>query len=73
MFIHLATSLLITNPPTRLSAEMQKILHLSKDYSIGDWYFYQNHTEIQIYGSELCPYKLLKYVPMILFSLEYFR
>jgi len=52
---------------------MQKILHLSKDYSIGDWYFYQNHTVIRIYGCELSPYKLPKYVPMRLFSLEYFR
>jgi len=40
---------------------------------IGDWYFYQNHIEIRIYGCELCPYKLPGYVPMRLFALEYFR
>ena len=40
LFIYPATSLLVTTPPARLSAKMQKILHLSKDYSIGDWYFY---------------------------------
>jgi len=63
----------MTTPPARLSTEMQKNLHLSKDYSIGDWYFYQNHTEIRIYGCELSPYKLPKYVPMRLFALEYFK
>jgi len=34
---------------------------------------YQNHTKIIIYGCELCPYKMPKYVPMRLFALEYFR
>jgi len=46
---------------------------LSKVYSIGDWYFYQNYTVIRIYGCELPPYRLPKYVPMRLFALEYFR
>ena len=34
---------------------------------------YQNHTEIRIYGCELPPYKLPKYLPMRLFALEYYR
>ena len=73
LFICLVSSLLMRSPPPRLSAEMQKILQLSKSYKIGDWYFYQNHIEIRIYGCELCPYKLPNYVPMRLFALEYFR
>jgi len=52
---------------------MQRILQLSKVYNIGDWYFYQNHTVIRIYGCELAPYRLPRYVPMRLFALEYFR
>jgi len=52
---------------------MQRILQLSKVYNIGDWYFYQNYTVIRIYGCELPPYRLPKYVPMRLFALEYFR
>jgi len=36
LFIHPTTSLLMTTPPPRLSAEVQKVLHLLKDYSIGD-------------------------------------
>jgi len=73
LFIHPALSLLLTAPPPRLSDEMQRILQLSSAYSIGDWYFYQHHTVIRIYGCELRPYKLPRFVPMRLFALEYFR
>ena len=72
-FIHPASTLLIGAPPPRLSGDIKKILQLSKNYRIGDWCLYQNHTEIRIYGCELCPYKLPKYVSMRLFALEYFR
>ena len=73
LFIHPALSLLHSSLPPRLTNEMQKILQLSMNYSIGDWYFYQDHTVIRVYGCELAPYRLPKYVPMRLFALEYFR
>jgi len=73
LFIYPATCLLSTTPPARLSYDMQKILQLSKNYKIGDWYFFQHHTVIRIYGCELCCYRLPRYVPMRLFALEYFR
>jgi len=73
LFIHPVMSLLLSSPPPRLTDEMQKILQLSKVYNIGDWYFYQNHTVIRIYGCELAPYRLPRYVPMRLFALEYFK
>jgi len=63
----------MSSPTPRLTDEVQKILQLSKSYSIRDWYFYQDHTVIKIYGYELAPYRLPKYVPMRLFALEYFR
>ena len=72
-FIHPAMTLLLGSPPPRLTDEMQRLLHLSKAYSIGDWYFYQHHTVIRIYGCELPPFRLPRFVPMRLFSLEYFR
>lgn len=40
---------------------------------MGDWYLYQNHTKIRIYGCHLAPYKLPKYLPVRLFYLEYYR
>lgn len=73
LFVYPVSSLLMRTPPPRLTHDMQKILQLSKNYKIGDWYFYQNHTILRIYGCELCPYRLPRYVPMRLFSLEYFR
>lgn len=73
LFVHPATTLLIGVSPPRINGDIMKILQLSKKYRIGDWYLYKNHTEIRIYGCELCPFKLPKYVPMRLFSLEYFR
>jgi len=73
LFVYPISCLLKRTPPARLSYDMQKILQLSKNYKIGDWYFYQNHTVIRMYGWELCPYKLPRYVPMRLFALEYYR
>jgi len=72
-FIHPSSTLLIGAPPPRLFGDINNSLQLSENYRIGDWYLYQNHTEIKIYGCELCPYKLPKYVPIRLFSLEYLR
>lgn len=46
---------------------------MSKQYKVADWYLYQNHTEIRIYCCELAPYKLPIYLPMRLFTLEYYR
>ena len=50
---------------------VQRILHLSEDAKIGDWYLYQNHSEIRVYGCELAAYKLPRYVPVRIFALEY--
>ena len=69
-FVHLATTLLIGVSPPRISGDIKRILQLSKEYIIGDWYLYKNHAEISIYGRELCPFKLPKYVPMRSFSLS---
>ena len=57
----------------RISTEIKRVLQLANNSRVGDWYLYPNHTEIRIYGYELPPYKLPKYLAMILFSLEYFR
>lgn len=72
LFIYQATCLLSADPPPRLTVEMKRILHLLKGYNIRGWYYYQNHTVIRIYGCELAPYRVPKYVPMRLFALEYY-
>ena len=52
---------------------MKKFLQLSQHTRTGDWYLYQKHIENIVFGSNLLPYKLPKYVPMRIFSLEYIR
>jgi hypothetical protein len=72
-FYHPVVSMLSGRPEPRINEEIQRILHLSDLAKTGDWYLYQNHTEIRVYGCELAPYKLPKYVPVRIFSLEYIR
>jgi len=73
LFLHPVVTMLIRSPPPRISSDIRRILQLSKQHKVGDWYLCQNHTEIRIYSCELAPYKLPKYLPMRLFSLEYYR
>jgi hypothetical protein len=72
-FYHPVVSMLSGRPEPRINKEIQRILHLSDLTKIGDWYLYQNHTEIRVYGCELAPYKLPRYLPVRIFSLEYIR
>jgi len=65
--------MLTGNPPPRISPEIKRVLQLSKQSKVGDWYLYQNHTETKIYGCMLAPYKLPRYLPMRLIALEYYR
>lgn len=73
MFIHPVLQLINSQKEPRINEETKKVVYLSDQTKIGDLYLYQNYTEIRFYGSELAPYKLPKYVPMIILSLEYIR
>ena len=72
-FYHPVVSMLSGRPEPQINDEVQRILHLSDNAKIGDWYLYQNHTEIRVFGCELAPYKLPKYVSVRIFALEYIR
>lgn len=71
-FIHPVAQLLNSQIEPKIGDEIKRILHLSEQTK-GDCHLYQNYTKIRIYGCELAPYKLPKYVPMRIFSLEYIR
>jgi hypothetical protein len=60
-------------PEPRINEEVQRILHLSDNAKTGDWFLYHNHIEIRVFRYELAPYKLPRYVPVRIFSLEYIR
>jgi hypothetical protein len=72
-FYHPVVCMLNNNTEPRINEEIQRILHLSDLAKTGDWYLYQNHTEIRVYGCELPPYRFPKYLPVRIFSLEYIR
>jgi hypothetical protein len=73
LFYHPVVSMLSGRPEPRINDEVQRILHLSDNTKTGDWYLYQNHTEIRVFGCELAPYKLPKYFLVRIFALEYIR
>jgi hypothetical protein len=72
-FYHPVVSMLSGRQEPRINEEIQKKLHLLDLARTGDRYLYQNHMEIRIYGCDMAPYKLPKYVPVRIFSLEYIR
>jgi hypothetical protein len=73
LFYHPVVSMLSGRPEPWINDEVQRILHLSDNAKTGDWFLYQNHTKIRVFGCELAPYKLPKYVPVRIFALEYIR
>jgi len=70
-FFHPAMNILNSPIQPRISEDIKIILHLIDQAKTGDWYLYQNYIEIRVYGCELAPYKLPKYLPMRIFALEY--
>ena len=65
--------MLTTSYHPKINEEIKGVLQLAKNNRVGDWYLYQDHTEIRIYGCQLTLYKFPKYLPMRIFALEYFR
>lgn len=61
-----------TLPPTFLP-KAQEFLQLSKDVRCGDWFVFEEHAEIRLYGASVKPYRLPKFVRMRLFSLDFIR
>jgi hypothetical protein len=72
-FYHSVLGMLSGVPEPRVNDEVRRVLHLSENTKTGDWYLYKNHSEIRVYGCELAPFKLPKYMPVRIFALEYIR
>jgi len=71
MFVDLAMNLLIGTAEPRISEEIKRIMQMTDQARTGDWYLYQNYTELRVYGCELAPYKLPNFLPRRIFALEY--
>jgi hypothetical protein len=72
-FYHPVVIMLRGQEEPRINKEIERILHLSDLAKTGDWYLYQDHIEIRVYGCEMAPYKLPKFLLVKIFSLEYIR
>jgi len=59
--------------PPRVFPEVKKLLQLGLDRNMGDWYLFQNHTEINIYDFEFQPFLLPIFLTMEIFYLEHIR
>lgn len=57
--------------PPRSLPQHKRILQLNKDTTMGDWYLFEDYTEIRVYGSKLPPYQLPIFMPMRIFALEF--
>ena len=73
LFLHLAMNILYKVEQPRVNEEMKRILQLLEENKMGYWFLYEKHTDIRIFGSNLLPYKLQKYMNMRIFALEYLR
>jgi hypothetical protein len=59
--------------PPRIFPKCKKLLQLSPDKRVGDWYIFENFTETRVYGSELQPFLLLTFLTPRIFALEFIR
>lgn len=57
-FVHPVMNMLTSSPQPKISQEIKRVLQLAKNSKVGDYYPYQNHIEIRVYGCHLAPYKL---------------
>ena len=73
LFLHPAMNILYKSEQPRFNEEMKRILQLSEQNKMGDWFLYEKHTKIRIFGSNLLPYKLLKYMNIRIFAFGYLR
>ena len=54
-FIDPVFNMLSSSNEPRINEEIKKVLQLSEHSGTGDWYLYQNHTEIRVYGCQINP------------------
>lgn len=73
LFLSVVYKILNGTLPTAFFHKAQEFLHLSQDMRCGDWYVFEDHAEIRLYGASVKPYILPKFVPMRLFALEFIR
>jgi hypothetical protein len=59
--------------PPRIFPRCKKLLQLSSDKRLEDYYIFEHYTEIRVYGFQLSPFHLHVFLTPGIFSLEYVR
>ena len=59
--------------PPRVIPEMVQELQETPELATGDWFLYEDHTVIRVYGFSGRPYKLPAFLTLRIFALEYIR
>lgn len=57
----------------KISQELKELLQLSPNNRTGDWYIFENHTIIRIYGFEGQPYIFSAFLTPMVYALEFMR
>jgi hypothetical protein len=73
LFMSNSYKVIYSEPPPKIFLECKKLLRLSPDKRVGDWYIFDNYTKIRVYGCELRPFLLPIFLTPKMFSLQYIR
>ena len=76
LFLHVMSkvyTLLFDDPPPRMFPKCMNLLQLNPEAPDGDWFCYEDHTEIYVYVAKLPPYHLPLFLNPRLLSLEYIQ
>ena len=57
----------------RVFPEMKSWLQAGKSQSTGDWFLFDDYTEIRVYGAEFSPYRLPVFPVRQFYALEYIQ
>jgi hypothetical protein len=66
-FMSIAYTLFHEENPPRIFPGVKSLLHESSETNLGDWYLFEDYTEIRMYGSEVKPFKFPSFLTMRVF------
>lgn len=72
-FLPLLFTLIHDGPPPRVIPEMDHELQCTPQLATGDWFLYEDHTIIRVYGFEGTPFKLPAFITPRILALEFLR
>ena len=72
-FLPILYTLLHDDPPPRVIPEMFQELQSTPQLATGDWFLYEDHTVIRVYGFEGRPFKLPAFLTPRILALEFIR